>query len=80
MPSFNILFVFLFVNRSQKDFWEWDETANTLLNHPVYRIFYVSHDSVDLKIFSFISREGGTSVFKCNVFKAIKKVSGIDII
>ncbi|XP_022704534.1 carboxyl-terminal PDZ ligand of neuronal nitric oxide synthase protein-like isoform X3 [Varroa jacobsoni] len=65
---------------SQKDFWEWNENANTLLNHPIYRIFYVSHDSADLKIFSFISREGGTSVFKCNVFKAIKKSQAAEVV
>ena len=38
------------------------------------RIFYVSHDSQDLKIFSYIARDGSTNVFKCNVFKAYKKV------
>lgn len=40
---------------------------------PVCRIFYVSHDSLDLNIFSFIGREG--SIFKCCVFKSHKKVS-----
>ncbi|XP_003745059.1 carboxyl-terminal PDZ ligand of neuronal nitric oxide synthase protein [Galendromus occidentalis] len=65
---------------SQKDFWEWDENANLVLNHPIYRIFYVSHDSQDLKIFSFISREGGTSVFKCNVFKSSKKSQAAEIV
>ena len=38
------------------------------------RIFYVSHDSQDLKIFSYIARDGSSNVFKCNVFKAMKKV------
>ena len=37
------------------------------------RIFYVSHDSLDMNIFSFISREG--QVFKCSVFKTPNKVS-----
>lgn len=40
------------------------------------RIFYVSHDSQDLKIWSYIARDGPSNVFKCNVFKAYKKVSG----
>jgi hypothetical protein len=39
------------------------------------RIFYVSHDSQDLKIFSYIARDGASNVFKCNVFKSNKKVS-----
>ena len=38
------------------------------------RIFYVSHDSQDLNIFSYIARDGASNVFKCNVFKANKKV------
>ncbi|CAG4939895.1 unnamed protein product [Parnassius apollo] len=45
-----------------------------LMHHPIYRIFYVSHDSSDLKIFSYIARDGATNVFKCNVFKSSKKV------
>lgn len=38
------------------------------------RIFYVSHDSQDLKIFSYIARDGQSNVFRCNVFKSKKKV------
>ena len=34
----------------------------------------MSHDSLDLKIFSYIVRDGPDNVFKCNVFKALKKV------
>ena len=40
----------------------------------VCRIFYVSHDSQDMKIFSYITRELPDSTFRCNVFKAYKKV------
>lgn len=40
------------------------------------RIFYVSHDSQDLKIFSYIARDGASNVFRCNVFKSKKKVKG----
>ncbi|KAG7218661.1 hypothetical protein CRUP_005879, partial [Coryphaenoides rupestris] len=36
-------------------------------------IFYVSHDSQDLKIFSFIARDGSSNCFRCNVFKTKKK-------
>ena len=38
------------------------------------RIFYVSHDSQDMKIFSYITREVPDNTFRCNVFKAYKKV------
>ncbi|CAH4038462.1 unnamed protein product [Pieris brassicae] len=44
-----------------------------IMHHPIYRIFYVSHDSSDLKIFSYIARDGATNVFKCSVFKSNKK-------
>lgn len=46
-----------------------------IMHHPIYRIFYVSHDSSDLKIFSYIARDGATNLFKCNVFKSNRKVS-----
>ncbi|KAI5647019.1 phosphotyrosine interaction domain (PTB/PID) domain-containing protein [Phthorimaea operculella] len=48
-----------------------------LMHHPIYRIFYVSHDSSDLKIFSYIARDGATNVFKCNVFKSNRKIINI---
>ncbi|CAF4750916.1 unnamed protein product [Pieris macdunnoughi] len=44
-----------------------------IMHHPIYRIFYVSHDSSDLKIFSYIARDGATNAFKCSVFKSSKK-------
>lgn len=34
----------------------------------------MSHDSQDLKIFSYIARDGSSNVFRCNVFKSKKKV------
>lgn len=52
-----------------------DGTTMELMHHPIYRIFYVSHDSSDLKIFSYIARDGSTDTFKCLVFKSNKKVS-----
>lgn len=36
----------------------------------------MSHDSQDLKIFSYIARDGASNVFRCNVFKSKKKVQG----
>lgn len=57
----------------QKKQWTDDDDIE-LTNHPIYRIFYVSHDSSDLKIFSYIARDGSTDTFKCSVFKSNKKV------
>lgn len=48
-------------------------TTPSVFFHPP-RIFYVSHDAQDLKIFSYIAREGQSSVFHCNVFKSKRKV------
>ncbi|CAF97115.1 unnamed protein product [Tetraodon nigroviridis] len=53
--------------------WTWDESKMMIMQDPIYRIFYVSHDSQDLKIFSYIARDGSTNSFRCNVFKSKKK-------
>lgn len=50
-----------------------EENKELIAQHPIFRIFYVSHDSQDLKIWSYIARDGPTNCFKCSVFKAIKK-------
>lgn len=49
--------------------------VNTYSCHFCSRIFYVSHDAHDLKIFSYIARDGQSNVFRCNVFKSKRKVS-----
>ncbi|XP_053623938.1 carboxyl-terminal PDZ ligand of neuronal nitric oxide synthase protein isoform X3 [Plodia interpunctella] len=54
--------------------------SNEIMHHPIYRIFYVSHDSSDLKIFSYIARDGATNVFKCNVFKSNRKSQAMRIV
>ncbi|CAD7082631.1 unnamed protein product [Hermetia illucens] len=56
--------------RKKKD-WTNDADEVEIMDHPIYRIFYVSHDSSDLKIFSYIARDGDS--FKCTVFKSNKK-------
>ncbi|KAK1787248.1 hypothetical protein P4O66_002764 [Electrophorus voltai] len=53
--------------------WTWDESKMLVMQDPIYRIFYVSHDSQDLKIFSYIARDGSSNTFRCNVFKSKKK-------
>ncbi|KAF7277120.1 hypothetical protein GWI33_008968, partial [Rhynchophorus ferrugineus] len=60
--------------RKKKKRRHWNDDKSLLLQHPIYRIFYVSHDSQDLKIFSYIARDGNSNLFKCAVFKANKKV------
>lgn len=64
-------FCFLFLQKKQ---WSNDADDIEVMHHPIYRIFYVSHDSSDLKIFSYIARDGSTDSFKCVVFKSNKKV------
>jgi hypothetical protein len=39
-----------------------------------FRIFYVSHDSQDLNVFSYIVRENQNDSLRCIVFKARRKV------
>ncbi|XP_077868743.1 carboxyl-terminal PDZ ligand of neuronal nitric oxide synthase protein-like [Saccoglossus kowalevskii] len=66
--------------KKKKKQWTWDENKLMVMHHPIYRVFYVSHDSQDLKIFSFIARDGATNVFKCNVFKSHKKSQAMRIV
>ncbi|TNM92250.1 hypothetical protein fugu_019262 [Takifugu bimaculatus] len=60
--------------------WTWDENKMTIMQDPIYRIFYVSHDSQDLKIFSYIARDGSSNSFRCNVFKSKKKTQAMRIV
>lgn len=50
------------------------KTCDVFISSRLNRIFYVSHDAQDLKIFSYIAREGQSNVFRCNVFKSKRKV------
>uniref|UniRef100_A0A3P8W7G3 Carboxyl-terminal PDZ ligand of neuronal nitric oxide synthase protein n=1 Tax=Cynoglossus semilaevis TaxID=244447 RepID=A0A3P8W7G3_CYNSE len=60
--------------------WTWDESKMLIMQDPIYRIFYVSHDSQDLKIFSYIARDGSSNSFRCNVFKSKKKMQAMRIV
>ncbi|XP_028329590.1 carboxyl-terminal PDZ ligand of neuronal nitric oxide synthase protein-like [Gouania willdenowi] len=60
--------------------WSWDENTVMVIQDPIHRIFYVSHDAQDLKIFSYIAREGQTDVFRCNVFKSKRKSQAMRIV
>ncbi|XP_054468720.1 carboxyl-terminal PDZ ligand of neuronal nitric oxide synthase protein [Anoplopoma fimbria] len=60
--------------------WAWDESKMLIMHDPIYRIFYVSHDSQDLKIFSYIARDGSNNSFRCNVFKSKKTSQAMRIV
>lgn len=60
--------------------WSWDDNTILVTQDPIYRIFYVSHDAQDLKIFSYIARDGQTNIFRCNVFKSKKKSQAMRIV
>ncbi|XP_043984174.1 carboxyl-terminal PDZ ligand of neuronal nitric oxide synthase protein-like [Gambusia affinis] len=66
--------------KKKKKEWTWDESKLIVMQDPIYRIFYVSHDSQDLKIFSYIARDGQSNVFRCNVFKSKKKSQAMRIV
>lgn len=68
------------LKKKRKGKFAWDESQLIVLFSPIYRIFYVSHDSQDLQIFSYIARDGATNTFKCNVFKCAKKSQAMRIV
>ncbi|XP_055343774.1 carboxyl-terminal PDZ ligand of neuronal nitric oxide synthase protein-like [Paramacrobiotus metropolitanus] len=58
----------------------FDNDEKTILHHPIHRIFYVSHDSQDLNVFSYIARENQNDHLRCIVFKAYKKAEAVQIV
>ncbi|KRZ02750.1 Dystrophin-like protein 1, partial [Trichinella zimbabwensis] len=66
--------------RKKKHRGVWDESECLVMFHPIYRVFYVSHDSQDLQIFSYIARDGSNNTFKCNVFKCSKRSQAMRIV
>ncbi|KAM3841662.1 carboxyl-terminal PDZ ligand of neuronal nitric oxide synthase protein-like isoform 3-T3 [Vipera latastei] len=66
--------------KKKKKEWDGDENKLLVMHDPIYRIFYVSHDSQDLKIFSYIARDGSSNTFHCNVFKSKKKSQAMRIV
>lgn len=59
--------------RSANQYEMWNEEEEVLNSNPIYKIFYVSHDSRDKKIYSYIYRDTQDDSFKCSVFKGRKK-------
>ncbi|XP_051557525.1 carboxyl-terminal PDZ ligand of neuronal nitric oxide synthase protein [Myxocyprinus asiaticus] len=66
--------------KKKKYGYSWDESQMTLAQDPIFRIFYVSHDSQDLKIFSYIARDKKSNMFRCNVFKSKRKSQAMRIV
>ncbi|XP_077061317.1 carboxyl-terminal PDZ ligand of neuronal nitric oxide synthase protein [Siphateles boraxobius] len=66
--------------KKKKYDYSWGESQVTLAQDPIFRIFYVSHDSQDLKIFSYIARDKKSNVFRCNVFKSKRKSQAMRIV
>ncbi|XP_073499182.1 carboxyl-terminal PDZ ligand of neuronal nitric oxide synthase protein-like isoform X2 [Phyllobates terribilis] len=66
--------------KKKKKEWDWDQSKMLVMQDPIYRIFYVSHDSQDLKIFSYIARDGSSNTFRCNVFKSKKKSQAMRVV
>lgn len=80
MVSVDGVKVVLKKKKKKKKEWDWDENKLLVMHDPIYRIFYVSHDSQDLKIFSYIARDGSSNIFRCNVFKSKKKSQAMRIV
>ena len=57
-----------------------EATGPVIMEHTIFKVFYVSHDSQDLKIFSYIARDGPENTFKCYVFKAKKKSQALRVV
>ncbi|CAL1579956.1 unnamed protein product [Knipowitschia caucasica] len=68
------------LRKKKRKGWSWDDNTLLVTQDPIYRIFYVSHDAQDLKIFSYIARDGESNIFRCNVFKSKKKSQAMRIV
>lgn len=57
----------------------FEESQLFVMCYPINRVFYVSHDSQDLLIFSYIAR-GDDGLFRCSVFKSYRKSQAMGIV
>ncbi|XP_077580875.1 carboxyl-terminal PDZ ligand of neuronal nitric oxide synthase protein-like isoform X2 [Stigmatopora nigra] len=73
-------FVKVILRKKKRKGWTWDENTILVTQDPIVRIFYVSHDAQDLKIFSYIARDGENNSFRCNVFKSKRKSQAMRIV
>lgn len=56
------------------------QTEIVLMHDEINRIFYVSHDSQDLQVWSYIAQDTATQEFKCCVFKSFKKSDAVRVV
>lgn len=68
-----------FIRKSQHQQLQ-EATGPVITQHTIFKVFYVSHDSQDLKIFSYIARDGPDNTFKCYVFKAKKRSQALRVV
>ncbi|XP_061695409.1 carboxyl-terminal PDZ ligand of neuronal nitric oxide synthase protein isoform X2 [Syngnathoides biaculeatus] len=73
-------FVKVILRKKKRKGWTWDENTILVTQDPIFRIFYVSHDAQDLKIFSYIARDGDSNRFRCSVFKSKRKSQAMRIV
>jgi len=66
--------------KKQRKSKEYANNEIVLMNDPIYRIFYVSHDSHDLNVWSYISRDNQANTFRCNVFKCNRKSKAMKVV
>lgn len=67
------------LRKKKKKNMHLDESSLFIMQYAINRVFYVSHDSQDLKIFSYIAR-GEDGVFRCCVFKALGKSQAMHVV
>jgi len=67
-------------SKKQRKNKEFANNEVVLMNDPIYRIFYVSHDSHDLNVWSYISRDNQANTFRCNVFKCNRKSKAMKVV
>jgi len=57
-----------------------ENTQYIVMQDHINRVFYVSHDSQDLQIWSYIAQDINTQLFKCCVFKSFQKKDAVRIV
>lgn len=67
------------LRKKKKKTFSFDDSSLFIMQYPINRVFYVSHDSQDLKILSYIAR-GEDGLFRCSVFKALKKSQAMHVV
>eukprot|EP00794_Sanderia_malayensis_P015980 gene15980-17590_t len=77
--SINGIKVTIWKKKKSIEAGKYNEGQLFVMSYPVNRVFYVSHDSQDLLILSYIAR-GDDGIFRCSVFKAFRKAHAMNIV